>query len=191
MKKYLYVTFLFLALICAYEIIETYALLEGKGNAIVTPRIGKWEITINDFDIAVEKEITASDLVYVGNQYTELGYFAPGTSASYDIIIDPNNTDVAIRYDIAIDVEDLEKHPNIVFSIGGDATRVDTDEGISFAGVIPLVDVKSGEKTTITINLIWENDPDYDELDTTLSEKDATLDIKFSAKFSQYTGEDL
>jgi len=191
MKKFLYVTFLFLLFTVVYEVVDTYGLLQSGGAGEIPLEIGKWYITINDIDATVEREITASDLVYVGNTHIESGYFAPGGSASYDIVIDPKNTDVAIRYDITVDMSDIAGHPNITFDASSDVVTNIGGGGAVYSGVIPLSSIEEGDLTTITTSLIWTNNSNYDVIDNELNGVSETLSIKISIKFSQYLGEAL
>ena len=177
-------------LFCAYAFANTYGLLESDATANVKPAIGKWNITLNEINITVEKSLTIDDFIYADNENVEEGYFAPGSEASYEIIIDPKDTDVSIRYDISMDLLDLTIHPNINFELYADNVKVDNIGG-TYSGVILLEDIKNKETVTLTISLVWENDDDYNEFDSFLIGDDISFDIPITIKFSQYLGEDL
>jgi len=190
MKKNLWIFFFFLVLVATYLIIDTYALLESNAGGTLEVPVGKWEITLNGIDILETKEISFSDLSYVENPYVEDGYFAPGVSATYEIVVDPHETDVAIRYDIAVDVSAVESHPNILFVASSD-TITPNEDGLSYSGIISLDDIKSGNLIKINIIFNWSNIESYNELDSTLMVDGAELSIPLTIKFSQYTGEAL
>ena len=191
MKKFLYVAFLFLVILTGYEIMDTYGLFESKNTKNIIPEIGKWYITLNNIDITQERVINASDLLYESNINIEEGYFAPGSTASYEIIIDPKNTDVAIRYDITVDMSEIINHPNIVFDASSDVVNDTVEDGSVFSGVIPLASILAEEKTTILTSLIWNNDENLNQYDNMLGDGSRTLSIKIKIKFSQYLGEEL
>ena len=190
MKKKLWMFFFFLALITTYLIVDTYALLESKGSGSFDVPVGQWHITLNDINILETNEISLSDLVYAPNANVEPGYFAPGVSASYEIVIDPSGTDVAIRYDLAIDPSAVSTHPNVIFKASSD-TITSSDGGLTYSGFISLEEIEDGDLITIQIIFNWEQISAYDQLDSTLMGEDATLAIPITIAFSQYAGEPL
>lgn len=172
-------------------LLDTYGLLESRGNGETEFEVGKWNITINDLDIIESRTITADDLVYFGNNSVEPGYFAPGTSTGYEIVIDAHNTDVSVRYDVTIDADQLDQHENIELMVAGDVIRRVTPEGIVYSGIIPLNEIRQGKKTTIHTGLTWIDNDQYDEFDSKLITEELGLQIKIVIKFTQYLGENL
>jgi len=187
MKKKLWILFFCLLLFTVYQLVDIYALLESRGSATASPIIGKWEITVNGLDVALNKEITINDLIYKKNENVEPGYFAPGVEANYDIVINPNDTDVAIRYDITVDLGAIINHPNITFDMSVDGI-LKKDE-YTYSGIIPLSSINAGETTTIKTSLIWEHIEKYNNEDSSLI--NGEIPIKLTIYFSQYTGEEL
>ena len=190
MKKVLWILFFIMFIFSAYVLVDTFGLLESGANADVKPVIGKWNITLNEIDITVEKSITIDDFTYSDNENVEDGYFAPGREANYEIVIDPKDTDVSVRYDLTMDLLDLATHPNINFELYVDNVKVNNING-TYSGVIPLVDIKNKETVTLTISLEWEQDDDYNEFDSSLIGDDISFDIPITIKFTQYLGEAL
>jgi len=187
MKKFLYATFLFALLFLVYKFIDTYGLLESRGEGIVDTPIGKWEIAINDIDITQTRRISLTDFVIDDNPNLEPGFFAPGSKATYDIIIDPRNTDVSIRYDIIVDAKSIADFPQISFLVEGDVVMTEENGMLVASGIIPLSDIQAGIKKNIKTSLIWESKEEYSELDNSISK----ILISFAIRFTQYAGEDL
>jgi len=191
MKKLLAFAFLIALVLMALELGRTFGLLETRSAGTTDTQIGRWNIKLNDIDIILNNTLTADDLIYSPNPNVEPGYFAPGVSASYQILIDPSNTDVAVRYDIKMDMSSIAEHSNIQFEVSGDVVRRITPEGVIYTGIIPLNAVQQGQTRLINTYLVWDNDEDFDELDNRFGEIGSILEIKISITFSQYLGEPI
>lgn len=189
MKKIFVFTGLIFLVLTLGLLFDTYGLLESAGRGETEFEIGRWNISINELDVTLNHTITAENLVYFGNDKVEPGYFAPGTSAGFEMVIDAHDTDVSVRYDITIDISQLDQHQNIELYVVGDAVRRVTEEGIVYTGIIPLSDIQQGIKKTIYTGLIWIHDEDFNELDTLLIE--SGLQIRISITFTQYLGETI
>ena len=113
--------------------------------------------------------------------HTEDGYFAPGSSAVFDIVIDARETDVSVLYDLSIDDEAIQSYPNIAFSI----TNLNTNETLdtnSYEGIIRLND--QNRVVTLRISLDWQDVLEYDESDSSLI--GGELEFILNANFKQY-----
>lgn len=188
MKKRLLILFFFVVAIVSLLIADAYGLLERNAEAELAPEIGKWNITLNGVNVSETKEITVSDLIYEDNPNVEDGYLAPGTMASYKIVIDPNDTDVAIRYDISIDQSSIEEHSNIVFEVTDENGVKLQSDGQVFTGVMSLADITANKTKELNLSLVWEHDEDLNEVDSKLI-GELNLDMIITINFSQYTGE--
>ena len=159
MKKRL-LLFALLALAITLSVIgDTFALFETNGVADTEFEVGKWKIKINNEDISLAQTITLNDFVYSETTHTDDGYFAPGRSASFDIVIDTSESDVSVAYNLDIDDTILEDHPNIAFSI----LNVNTNEQLTtntYSGVSYLSD--TNRVVTLRLSLNWTDDEDYD-----------------------------
>lgn len=183
MKKNLWILSIAFLLICALVITDTYALFETNATSDKELDIGKWVIKLNDYDISLVQNITLNDFIYSDNQHVEDNCFAPGRSAYFDVEIDTTLTDVSVSYNLAIDDSSLVDYPNIYFNI----MDTDTNEEITsnnYSGVIYIND--SNRVKTIRIFLVWDNNGEYDELDTSLINKN--LNFTIDADFLQYVG---
>lgn len=171
-------------LVTSLIIADTYALFETNGEASKNLSIGSWNILVNNVNVSQSRTITLNDFVYTNGVHTQSNYFAPGSSAYFDLVIDATGTQVSVAYELTIDNTALADYPNIYFSIIDLATNQPVNAS-TYSGLIP---VNSVDKTrTLRINLIWGNDPDYDDSDTSLI--DGNLEFTLDLDFAQYIGE--
>ena len=189
MKRILFFSFFLFFILTIWVFVRTYGLLESKGSAEVSKPIGKWVIKLNGVDVTVVNQITESDLIYEANANVESGFFAPGVTANYEIVIDPCDTDVSIKYDIFVDMTDLNEHLNISFDVSGDVISNVVDDVVVYSGIIPLSDILAKKTVSIMANLVWNNDIAFDHLDNDLI--DSSFNVKITIHFSQYLGEGL
>lgn len=185
MRKTLWLLGLVSLIITIIVLTDTYGLFETNGTATSDLTVGAWKIVLNETDISLAETIALNDFTYSETEHTEDGYFAPGRSAEFDIVIDTSQTEVSVEYSLDIDDSILEDYPNISFSI----EDKDTNEVINsntYSGIIYLSD--QNKVKTLTISLNWENDPDYDESDTSLIDV-SSLEFIISANFKQYIQE--
>lgn len=174
---------LFLSIITLAMITSTYALFETNGTADKNIEIGKWKIKLNNNDVSLTEAITLNDFQYTNSTHTENGYFAPGSSAIFDIVIDASETDVSVLYDLSIDDEAIQSYPNITFSI----TNLNTNETLdtnNYDGIISLND--QNRVITLRITLDWHDILEYDESDSSLI--GGELEFVLNANFKQYIG---
>ena len=167
-----------------FVIADTYGLFETNAVALKNLDIGMWQILVNDVDVITSNTISLDDFNYSASQHTEDGYFAPGMNLYFDVVIDMTSTDVSVLYELEIDDTDIQDFDNIYFSI----LDVDSNQILnsnSYDGISLLSD--NGRIKTLRIYLNWDNDPDYDESDSSLINEE--LDFTISASFMQYLGE--
>ena len=168
-KSRLWILFIIAFCLTAYIIIDTFALFESNLNETSNVPIGKWSIKLNNNDITngTTVEFPIENFTANENNHTTSGFFGPGSSGYFDVILDPGDTDVAIRYDITLDIdEDLPGNINYYLSVDGNAmTR--TGE-FTYSGVLDLDDIDNGVKPTLRINIVWNDIGSYNESDTNL-----------------------
>ena len=175
---------LFSLLLVTFVILDTYALFETNGTASSQMTIGAWKILVNNTDISQNNTITLSNFNYTSSSHTENGYFAPGTTATFDIIMDASQSNVSVQYELVIDDSQIEDYPNINFTV----LNVDTNQTVpvdNISGVIPLNAVN--RTVTLRMSLTWSDNLQYDESDTSLIDSD--LSFAIAANFKQYVGE--
>ena len=85
-----------------YEFNTSYGLFESNNNMIVNTEIGKWNIYVAGTDLTAGNFVVDS-INIVDSQNVKSGKLAPSTMGYFDILIDPRNTSVSVRYDITFD----------------------------------------------------------------------------------------
>lgn len=174
---------------------DTLALFETDSTGEVETDIGKWVIKVNNETIsnAESEEIEINSFQYSSNAHVESGYIAPGGTAYFDLVVDATECDVAVIYDIDLNLDETDYANNITFTLqdlnGGAVVR--TDEFV-YSGIISLASIRNNETRTVRVNITWNDVIANNEQDTKLGEVEdskLTIPIKFHA--AQYLGETL
>lgn len=185
MKKTLWLLGLVSLIITMVVLVDTYGLFETNGSASSELSIGEWVILVNNTDISLSETINLNNFTYSTTTHTQDGYFAPGRTGEFNIVMDTTGADVSVEFEMEIDDSVLEDYPNISFSIRDTNTNT-TVNSSTYSGVIYLTD--ANRVKTLTISLIWDDDPDYDESDTTLM-NEAEFIFPIDINFKQYIPE--
>lgn len=194
MKKLLMVITPLFFLITVYLIVDTYSLFESNHITTSSIDIAKWQVKINDDVVNGSSSTFSVDSInWESNGYVLEGKVAPGMNGYFDIIIDPNDTDVSLKYDISFDFSNLQEEQfviNDVVEVNG-RTLVKTGENI-YTGVILLEEIKNGIVSTIRVDLSWINDEANNEIDSSLANVYGTsLDIPVTVTLWQYNNEEI
>jgi hypothetical protein len=98
---------------------DTLALFESNGVGFANMDIGKWVIKISDVTISntQTQTLVVDSFVYEENNNTAPNRIAPGTSAYFDLVVDATECDVAVKYDITFNYDEMNYANNIVFSV--------------------------------------------------------------------------
>ena len=192
-KSRLWILFIIAFCLTAYIIIDTFALFESNLNESTSVPIGKWSIKLNNNDITngTTVEFPIENFTTNENNHTTTGYFGPGSSGYFDVVLDPGDTDVSIRYDITLDIaEDLPGNISYFLSVDGNAmTR--TDE-FTYSGVLDIADIDNGVTPTLRINIVWNDIGSYNESDTNLGiVYNNNITITVRVHVIQYLGEQI
>ena len=179
-KKLLFVS-LFALLLTLFLTIQTYALFETDSDATTELDIGEWIIALNNNNITRTQTITLNNFVYNNGTHTQSGYLAPGTSAYFDLTLDATESDVSVLYELTIDDTPIIDYPNISLSFTNLSTNV-TSTSNNYSGTILLND--ANRVVTIRINLVWDNQAEYDNTDINLLDEE--LELTINANFEQY-----
>ncbi len=189
-----------IALICMlltiYYIMDTLAIFESIVTGEVEVQNGKWIIHINNTDISTgnNKEFVIDQIDIEGSNRIEQGKIAPGLSGKFDVVIDPNGTDVSVRYDIEFDLSKLEGTKIRINSIEETEMGnmfIQTGEN-TYTGIILLDDIRNGAKHNITAQFDWQEDETTDEEDSKIGAiPNNKISIPVSVKVSQYLGEEV
>ena len=171
---------------------DTLALFETDSSGVVNSDIGKWVIKINNETIqnSEDEVIPITNFVYSASPKVESGFIAPGGTAYFDLTVDASGCDVAVLYNIDLNLDEADYDDNISFELEDSAhTVVRTDEYV-YSGIISLNDLNTTR--TVRIHVSWDDIEAYNESDTALGLTEGstlTIPLKFHAK--QYLGESL
>ena len=107
-KIILYIVLFVVAMALIYCVSSTYAVYETITNGTANLDIGSWVIRLNSVDISSGETISfnANNFTYSNSSHIANGVIAPGRSGYFEVIIDPDGSDVSIRYDITLDMEE-------------------------------------------------------------------------------------
>ena len=217
MKKLLTILVLIMLIISFFQITSMFALYREKLQSDYSTLLGVWSIKINGTDISsggqdLEFDISDGQVKYVASDYVQMGKIAPGSRAYFDIVIDPENTDVSIVYQIDLGTvatgsnatstaniklisaenyfkidptdEDEEKIVN-------ETENIDTDVN-TYVSVIPVDKITQGYKNYVRIYFEWVNVDTKDVTDSTLATTEGSkLSVPLRINLKQYTGEGI
>ena len=194
--KLIIIAFLFIAVICLYKLVQIYAVFYSEGQGVLQINQATWTILVNETNIVSggdtisftvnNVEFTSSDRVLEGN-------IAPGMSARFNIVINPSGTDVAIRYDVTINEDEITNDSIVIDTV----TDVNGNSLIktgqyTYTGIFSLAEVQANNYANIQVGVIWENNEENNVLDTEIGTQDSpAIQIPISVNVSQYIGETI
>lgn len=195
-KQILIIITLLVFLFAIYKLVQTYGVFYSEGNATVTQQQAKWIIKVNGTNVSsgVEQEFTVNEIELEENTHVMPGKLAPNVTGNFYIEISPENTDVAVRYDIKLDKSKLTNKQIQIISIEeiqNGNTLVETSQDV-YTGVISLADAKAGVTNKIKVSINWQNDEENNDIDTEVGTvKNPKLQIPIDVNISQYLGETI
>ena len=174
---------------------DTLALFESNATTATYMDIGKWVVKISDVDITgdVTQTIVIDSFTYDNSTNVAAGRIAPGTSAYFDLVVDATECDVAVKYDITFNFDDVAYSENISFVVDElDAnSTVKTGEN-TYSGIIDLDTIDNEEVVTLRITVTWDNIESFNDNDTIIgTTRDSRVALPITVKAVQYLGEQL
>ena len=173
MKKILSILFILMLIITFVQIRDMYALYKDELSGEYSTSLGKWNVKVNGSDIVspgnvVDFNMTQGSVEYETGNYVFEGadVIAPGTEAFFDILIDTQGTEVAVKYEIEIG-----------------ETKIDDATGDELVGQITsyrLIDHENGDQYIV-------DDTDDDEDD---SPTDYEFEVPAPIRFEVLSTED-
>lgn len=167
----------------------TYTAYETLTNGRITPNIAKWNISVDGFKITTGEVQTVglSNIVWNSSNAVN-GKALPGSTGTAKAIIDPMDTDVAIKYtfeiiDKSVDDTKFLKVTNINDN-GNNLIRV--GENV-YTGIFSLDDIKNKVKKELVLDVEWPLGEDVDPTSEEVNSSVNFLVINFSVE--QYKGE--
>lgn len=195
-KKILIIAILFMVLFMAYRIISIYAIFYSEGQGKVVQSNATWTIYLNQTNITSRNSNTfeVDTFELEENSRVSAGKIAPGTRGSFYIELNPENTNVSIRYDIEIDKTQISNDSIQIVSIeeieeGNTLTK--TDES-TYTGIMPLQEIQQGKINKIKIKIEWKNLEENNRKDTLIGTGNSEiLKVPVNVKVTQYLGEKI
>lgn len=194
MKKKVYaarlgVTALALTLVTTCLMGSTLAryVTEVTGSANAT--VAKWSFKANNSTAATFADIDLGRTAYDSSTITA-GVIAPGTSGSFDIVIDGTGSEVGIDYEIKLEAATDTTFPDDMMFSTEAITEAKPGKGFSefiktaIKGSVDQSDGAEAMKKTVTIYWAWPLDggADKDAKDTAMNDKDLSIDITVTGK---------
>ena len=165
----------------------TLAAYETEVGKELTLPIAGWNITVDGEDITTEdnKQISISDVTW-NTSHTREGKVSPGSTGTMVILIDPQGTETAIKYELT--VIDKTINPDTVLkvnSVAASNTTLTRTNNV-YTGYITLNNINNGLKPRIVLQVQWENDENINDLDREIDSQEDYILINFKA--TQYKG---
>lgn len=164
-----YYSFLAFLLIMYSTFAQYTTVVEGTPKT----QVANWNVKINDIDITKENTFTnLIELIPAGDtQTTYKKKLAPGQTGYFEIIINPEGTDVATQYNIDFDTSNLPKGIILTnYEIIEDNISSNFINGTSIEGEINLNNTNQSlsESDKKTVRIYWK----WEETSTTIPTKD-------------------
>ena len=176
--------------------VYTYSLYESDAVSPATANIAKWNIKVNNSMItglAAESRINIGSIDWQSSGHVRSGKAAPGSIGSFEIEIDPTDTQVSFIYELELEIEDLDNDEFQVHSVTetNGHTIVRTGEK-TYSGIVTLTDIANEELINIEVNVIWNNNEDNNDKDYELGIKaGAGVYIPVRINLTQYHGTEV
>lgn len=169
-----YYSFLAFLLIMYSTFAQYTTVVEGTPKT----QVANWNVKINDIDITKENTFTnLIELIPAGDtQTTYEKKLAPGQTGYFDIIINPEGTDVATQYAINFDTSNLPAGIILTnYEIIEDNISANFTNGTSIEGEINLNSTNQSlsENDKRTVRIYWQ----WKESSTTIPTKDTNYYI--------------
>lgn len=175
----------------------TYSRYLSTGTANVNAGIAKWQIKLNGEDMSSAPITKDVELTYVANDYVKDDRIAPGRKATFDIILDPTGSEVAIDYKLKVDVASITgvsdvnskiSVTSVIYQIGEDGEKqraiISSDNEVVVREA--LSDVESGKVVKMTAILEWDNDENLNSHDTANGAVAGTIKVPVTVTAEQH-----
>ena len=170
-NKILLILISFLAIIVLlYQVITIYALFQNEVIGVIKMDNAVWKISINGLEVSsgIVENLVIDQIIVENNENVKEGKIAPGVRGSFQIEINPNNTQVSVRYDVKLESTEMENSKIEISDIEEGLVNnelIKTGEN-TYTGIIPLYQIRQGVKNEIKVYVNWTNDEQNNEVDT-------------------------
>ena len=196
------IAFLVLLSICIlalliYKLISIYAIFQSNVEAGVKFKNGVWNINVNGTKITtgIQTDFVIDKITIDEDEHTMPGKISPGLSGNFKILINPENTNVSIKYDIILNEEALENSSLKIISIkeiANGAELIKTAENI-YSGVLTVQNIQNGISHEIEMSVEWLDEEQNNESDTKIgtNKENKQFQIPITFHAIQYSGEEI
>ena len=195
-KKIFIIVLCLLTMFTVYKIVKTYSLFESNISSTKNIDVSAWNITVNNQDIVSgvshDFNITSDYIFIPRNVNVVSGKIAPGSRGAFSISIEPEDTQVSIRYDIEIDESQIESIPFTIYDVSSRDVEIIKTGEYTYTGVILLRDIEENYSQTISFSFLWTNREECNDNDTAVGTiYNNSINIPVSISFKQYLGENI
>ena len=196
LQKVLFLLMMCIFALLIYKIIDIYAVFHSEVEANVKLENGVWNITVNGTQITtgVETEFVVNQISTTENEHVKPGTLAPGLSGTFEMAINPEDTNVSVRYDITLNEEefgDTNLQIKSIKEVENNYQLMKTGENM-YTGIMPLQDIQNGIIHKIQMEIEWIDDGLNNEADSELGKDGAQpLQIPITVHVIQYLGENI
>ena len=164
----------------------TYSRYSSSASGSDTAQVATWKVQVNGTDIVAQNTFTANSINWTTNANIAEGYIAPSSTGTFDIVINPTGSKVAMKYELSIDTEAFQDYPQIaISSVKVGSTPISADGSGKYTGVIPLSEVEAGTEKTLTVTIEWTNSESNNTSDTTIGSTIQEFEIPVTVTVTQ------
>lgn len=193
MRKYLFLLFILLFCFTCYEVVTSLALLETNQSLVSEAAVGKWNITVNGANAQEDIHFDVTSVNVVSDPNVLEGYMAPSSTAYFNILLVPNDTDVSFRYDISIDWNNISNDEITLLGITEENGHdiIQTGKGV-YSGKLSYSEILNGDTLNLRVDVKWNNNEDNNYTDSEYGVYPGKqISIPLSVHLIQYNGEDI
>lgn len=175
-----------------YEITNTYGLFESQKDLVADNTVAKWNIYINDSSINTTENFIIDNFTFEESNTVANNKIAPGITGWFDILIDPKDTQVSIRYDITFDFTNLPNNITIESIEETNGQQIIKTGPNTYSNYITLANINDGITNNIRVYIKWNTAEENNETDTSIGlTEDNIIQIPVSITVSQYLSETI
>ena len=198
MKKHILIVLCVVSVIVLIiQITYTYSLFETDRDAVVISPIAKWNVLVNNinvtYNLSQNNTFNLGGVSWQSGNHVRVGKAAPGSVGTFEIDVDPTDTEVSFLYEITIDTSGFLNDSFYISDVrelnGNQFVR--TGES-TYVGVAMLADIQNDTVYHIEIDISWDNDDNNNDRDYALGIlAENTVNIPVTISFVQYTGNEV
>ncbi len=198
MKKHILIVLCVVSVIALIiQITYTYSLFETDRDAVIVTPLAKWNVLVNNtnvtYNLSQDNSFSLGGINWQSGNHVREGKAAPGSVGTFEINIDPTDTEVSFLYEITIDTSELLNEEFYIASVSesGNHEFIRTGEN-TYVGIARLSDNQNGSIYHVEISIAWNNNEENNNQDYQLGIlANETVNIPVSLNFIQYMGDEV